>query len=135
MLGITRRSASMWPSLHRLQGIISARNDPVPEPFSSFWNPRGVNLCTRWKQTSSTADINFTVSILGPPNAGKSTLFNRLQCKERNKTYRLGSHKKKARGRIGSKRSPAAMPLCRQSLEQRGIDEHAGVELEELSSS
>ena len=64
------------------------------------------NICTRQKS-------NFVVSILGPPNAGKSTLFNRLQCKELNKTYRLGSSKNRkgnrkkksgVRGRISSNR-------------------------------
>ncbi|KAG7342903.1 GTP-binding protein EngA [Nitzschia inconspicua] len=47
-------------------------------------------------------DIKFVVSILGPPNAGKSTLFNRLQCKERNKTYRLKGDKR-TRGRIAAR--------------------------------
>jgi GTP-binding protein len=55
----------------------------------------------RWITDSS----KFVVSILGPANAGKSTLFNRLQCKEKNKTYRLGSASKRARGRIASRSS------------------------------
>ena len=46
---------------------------------------------------------DFIVSILGPANAGKSTLWNRLQCKERNKSYGLGSRHKRTRGRISSK--------------------------------
>jgi GTPase len=48
-------------------------------------------------------ETDFVVSILGPANAGKSTLFNRLQCKERNRSYRLGSRHKRSRGRIASK--------------------------------
>jgi len=52
-------------------------------------------------------DSEIVVSILGPPNAGKSTLFNQLMCKEANKTYKLTSEKKKRKGgaigRVGSK--------------------------------
>jgi GTP-binding protein len=49
-------------------------------------------------------DDLLTVSILGPTNAGKSTLFNRLLCKESNRSYRLSVDR--GRKRRGRKRKP-----------------------------
>lgn len=52
-------------------------------------------ITSRKYSSNNQANADLIISIIGPPNAGKSTLFNRLLCKERNKAYRLGSEKSK----------------------------------------
>eukprot|EP00536_Pseudo-nitzschia_multiseries_P018123 jgi/Psemu1/264706/estExt_Genewise1Plus.C_21740005 len=74
---------------------------PAVSAFVPHFLAPYAQRCVWYSSKILNKENNFVVSILGPPNAGKSTLFNRLQCKERNKTYRLGS----SRGKKGGKKS------------------------------
>lgn len=93
-------------------------------PF--FFNDLKLNNFYHFKRTSSATkntllsndisydDVLLNVTIMGPPNAGKSTLFNRLLCKEANKSYILSSDKfgggkyKRIKGRNTSRLTQSA---------------------------
>jgi len=101
---VVRRRTSLFVANQRVLSSCCWSSSPSSTPTASFL-----------RYISTNANAELVVSIMGPPNAGKSTLFNRLMCRESNRAYRLGSDKKKGRsiGRIGyrnpSKRSGGAI--------------------------
>lgn len=78
---LTSKTCKSQIKIHQFRYISTHHHDEMSQ-LSLFEKSRLIQQAGR-----------LTVSILGPSNAGKSTLFNRLMCKESNKSYRLSSEK------------------------------------------
>lgn len=101
--GLQQPHASCWRGLSViLQNNLLDATNGHPTTCS-----RGCWLSNKAGPSVIAEDGLLAVSILGPANAGKSTLFNRFMCRELNRSYRLSTEKKRRRkanskGRIGS---------------------------------
>ena len=104
-------SLSSWQSSPRvIPSSGRSSRDPSSSSSATMISPL-VNSNNRVCWFSKKAGLSIrakdgllTVAILGPANAGKSTLFNRFMCRTLNKSYRLSSDKN--RRKTVSKVSP-----------------------------
>lgn len=92
---------SRWLSTSREEGEVLHNGD------HDYSGQSLIELSLLEKARSNQQKERLVVSILGPSNAGKSTLFNRLMCKEANKSFRLSSEKslrKSKRSKVSSRK-------------------------------
>jgi len=99
----------MWSKTFIQRRLFASSVNTIQSSF--YRSHRRFASNTKSASSSSLGPDSLTISIIGPPNAGKSTLFNRLLCKESNQAYRLTTEKKRkfrkrvSSGRIGASRN------------------------------
>ena len=101
-------SSTTTPCQYRSFSTIQNNNDNKQQHEHQSISSLDQTSTTIPEPNNPISKSNLKISILGPPNAGKSTLFNRLMCKTSNQsTYRLSSEKQqrkpqRSKGRLGN---------------------------------